>query len=66
MIDGAGARWADSFDLDGVAAVERAAERVDGATEQAASHRHANNLAGALDQVAGFDRIGIVEQHAAE
>ena len=50
----------------GSLAVERAAERIDDAAEQAGPDRHAHHVAGATHGVAGLDRIGIVQQNAAD
>ena len=47
-------------------AVERSAKRVDDASEQRRPDRHPHDVAGAAHRVAGFDRVGVVQQHAAD
>ena len=51
---------------DGPFAVERAAERIDDAAEQRRPDRDADHVAGAAHRVAGLDRIGVVQQDAAD
>ena len=68
-IDDGGRRTLDGligFGNDGVAAVERTAKRIDDAAEKFAADRHARDLAGAVNDIAGFDRPGIVEKDATE
>ena len=55
-----------AFGVYRIAAVERAAEWIDGAAEEATPHRHTHDLAGATDKVACLDRLGIVEENASE
>ena len=50
----------------GPLAVERPAQRVDDAAEQRRPDRHAHDVARAAHRVAGLDRIGVVQQHAAD
>ena len=55
-----------AFGIDCSAAVERAAQRIDDATEQGRPYRYAYHLAGAADPVPRFDALGLVEQNASE
>jgi hypothetical protein len=54
-----------AFGID-CSAVERAAQRIDGATEQSRSHGYAHELPGASDPVPRFDPLGLVEQNASQ
>ena len=47
-------------------AVERTAKRVDDASEQGGPDRDPHDVAHAAHRVAGFDRIGVVQQNAAD
>ncbi len=52
--------------FDRPAAVDRAAERIDDAPEQRRADWHAHDVAGPAHDVAGFDGVDVVEQHAAD
>ncbi len=52
--------------LDGALAVERHPERVDHAADQRLTHRHLDDLAGALDLVALFDERVFAHEHGAD
>ena len=67
MIAGAGRSiGSQRFGGDRSLAVERAAERIDDAAEQRRPDRHAHHVAGAAHRVAGLDRVGVVQQDAAD
>ena len=55
-----------AFGIDCSAAVERAAQRINGATEQSRPHGYANDLPGASDPMPRFDPFGLVEQNASQ
>ena len=52
--------------LDGVAAVDGAAQGIHHPAQEAFAHRDAGHLAGADDGVAGLDVAAVAEQHAAQ
>ena len=62
---GAGFNWANFFGVDRTFTIDRLAERVHNAAEQRIADRHAENTAGALDELALFNLGEVAKNHHA-